>query len=153
MTAPGAEGGLGGLGPAVVVDASVVVEYLVEASLTAQAQAVFRASVDDGVGLWAPDLVYAEVVSALRRLVALRALTPQAGDVAVEDVKRLPLSVTGTRSLVSRAWQLRAAITSYDACYVALAEALGAPLVTADRKLARVVSGLGPRVAFLGELR
>lgn len=38
--------------------------------------------------------------------------------------------------LLHRVFDLRANITVYDACYVALAEALGCPLVTSDRHLA-----------------
>ncbi|MEZ5239295.1 MAG: hypothetical protein R2716_10245 [Microthrixaceae bacterium] len=44
--------------------------------------------------------------------------------------------------LLGRVWELRANLTGYDATYVALAEALGAPLVTADGRLARAS---GPR--------
>ncbi|HET8539371.1 MAG TPA: PIN domain-containing protein [Anaeromyxobacter sp.] len=39
--------------------------------------------------------------------------------------------------LLRRAWELRASITAYDAMYVALAEALRAPLLTRDGRLAR----------------
>jgi hypothetical protein len=58
----------------VIVDASVAVEYLVAFSMTRQAQALFRTSVDGDVELWAPDLLYPESVSALRRLVRVRAV-------------------------------------------------------------------------------
>jgi predicted nucleic acid-binding protein len=37
--------------------------------------------------------------------------------------------------LLARCWELRATLTAYDAAYVALAELLQAPLVTADGKL------------------
>jgi predicted nucleic acid-binding protein len=42
-----------------------------------------------------------------------------------------------TSSLVRRVWELRNNLTAYDACYVALAEALGCTLLTADVKLSR----------------
>lgn len=135
-----------------MLDASVVVEYLVAASLTDRARTVFRATIEYGVELWAPDLVYAEAVSALRRLVRLRALAPRAGEAAVADLARLPLAIAGTRSLMSRAWELRDAVTPYDACYVALSQALGVTLITADRRLVRVMTARGFRATYLGDV-
>ncbi len=136
----------------VVIDASVAVEYLVAISLTAQAQALFRSVVDRDVELWAPDLLYPESVSALRRLLRLRAIGSQAAETAVGQLSRLPLTSTGTGGLMVRAWELRQAITPYDACYVGLAEALRAPFVTADRKLIRALSHHEVRAVFLGDL-
>lgn len=135
-----------------MLDASVVVEYLVATPLTAKARAVFRTTVEQGVELWAPDLIYAAVASALRRLVALKALAPRAGAVAVADLVRLPLAIAGTRPLMPRAWDLRDAVTPYDACYVALAERLQVPLVTADRRLVRAMTTRGFSATFLGDV-
>jgi predicted nucleic acid-binding protein len=55
---------------------------------------------------------------------------------AVEDLRDWPGERFGHRSLVVRAWELRASVRSWDALYVALAEALGAILVTTDARLA-----------------
>jgi len=104
------------------------------------------------VDLWAPDLIYAEAVSAFRRLCRLRALAPAEGDQAVADLLQLPITTTGSRDLMVRAWALRGAITPYDACYVVLAEVLGAPLVTADRRLVRGLPRTTARAIFLGAL-
>ena len=136
----------------VVIDASVAVEYLVVSPLTPQAQALVRSVVERDVELWAPDLLYAESVSALRRLSRLRAITPAEGNQAVEDLRRLPITTTGTRDLMPRAWALRGAITPYDACYTALAEALGAPFVTADQRLTHALRGIGADSVYLGAL-
>ena len=54
---------------------------------------------------------------------------------ALDDLLSLPLVVYPTAPLLARAWELRHNLTVYDGCYVALAEALEAPLVTADRRL------------------
>jgi predicted nucleic acid-binding protein len=135
----------------VVIDASVVVEYLIVSPLTPQAQALLRA-VERDVEFWAPDLLYAESVSALRKLSRLRAITPAEGEQAVEDLCRLPITITGTRDLMPRAWAIRLAITPYDACYTALAEVLGAPLVTADHRLTRALRGTGLDTVYLGAL-
>ena len=52
------------------------------------------------------------------------------------DLRELPVERVSHRPLMERCWELRANVTAYDAVYVALAEAIGAPLITADRKLA-----------------
>lgn len=52
----------------------------------------------------------------------------------------LPLDLHEPRALVPRAWELRSNLTSYDAAYVALAEALGASLLTLDGALAGAVA-------------
>ncbi|MGH9205136.1 MAG: type II toxin-antitoxin system VapC family toxin, partial [Acidimicrobiales bacterium] len=56
---------------------------------------------------------------------------------ALADLTDLPLVRYAHAHLVSRVWSLRESLTAYDAVYIALAEALEAPLLTTDRKLAR----------------
>jgi predicted nucleic acid-binding protein len=117
-----------------------------------RAQAVFRATTGHEIELWAPDLIYPESVSALRRLVRLRAIPASAGDVAVGHLIELPIAIVPTRGLVRQTWPLRDVLTSYDACYAVLAEALEAPFITADRPLAKALSARGKRAVFLGDL-
>jgi predicted nucleic acid-binding protein len=136
----------------VVIDASAVVEYLVVLTLTEAATRLFHLAADGRVELWAPDLVYAESVSALRKLVRLGALAETPAESAVEHLLHLPLTATGTASLMRDAWRMREYLTPYDACYVALAEALGAVFVTAERTLAGELSKRRKRVRYLGEL-
>ena len=135
-----------------VIDASVAVEYLVTLTLTTLAQAVFRATTDHEIELWAPDLIYPESVSALRRLVRLRAIPASAGAVAVGQLIELPIAIVPTRGLVRQTWSLRDVLTSYDACYAVLAEALEAPFITADRPLVKALSARARRAVFLGDL-
>lgn len=95
----------------------------------------------DGEDLHAPHLLDVEVLSALRRLVASKRLAEGTaagfrGVLAQADIRRHPHT-----PLMDMMWSLRHAVSAYDATYVALATALGAPLVTTDRKLAGV-SGL-----------
>ncbi len=87
--------------------------------------------------LHAPDLARIEVLSALRRHVIGGQMDAAGADQAVLDLLALPLEAHPTAALAGRAWELRDTITPYDACYVALAEALDTTLVTADRRLAR----------------
>lgn len=75
-------------------------------------------------------------MSVVRRQVANGALTKRQGDNAVRDLSDLPIVIYPTAPLLTRAWELRANVTSYDACYIALAEALDCVFVTADARLA-----------------
>ena len=72
----------------------------------------------------------------IRRQLANGALTPAQANNAIEDLLNLPITVYPTAPLLRRAWELRENATAYDACYVAVAEALGCALVTADQRLA-----------------
>ena len=83
-----------------------------------------------------PHLADSELTQTLRRHVATGALTASAGSRALDAWARLELRRHGARHLLGRIWALRETVTAYDATYVALAEALDCPLVTADRRLA-----------------
>ena len=74
-----------------------------------------------------------------------RVLTSDPEDNAIADLLSMPIVVYPTAPLLRRCWQLRGNVTAYDACYVALAEALDCALLTADAKLAKAP---GPRCAF-----
>ena len=87
--------------------------------------------------LAAPDLLRIEVLSVLRRQHRQGGLDAGQVGVAVDDLLDLELDVYPTGPLLRRAWQLRDNVTAYDACYVALAEALDCPLLTADARLSR----------------
>jgi predicted nucleic acid-binding protein len=89
-----------------------------------------------------PDLLRVEVVSALRRQQLHGSLTATQARHALDDLLDVPLLVYPTVPLLRRAWDLRSNLTAYDACYVALAEALDCPLLTMDRRLA---DAPGPR--------
>src|SRR5271169_50591 len=71
----------------------------------------------------------------LRRYVRERIMTASRGEEALQDLRYLPLDRYPHDILMPRAWELRAAMTAYDAVYVALAELLDAPLVTCDRRI------------------
>jgi len=85
----------------------------------------------------APHVLDVEVLRAVRGLAA-RAVIPAArAHAAVVDLARLDIGRVPHRALLPRAWELRRNLTAYDAVYVALAEIIGVPLVTADARLAR----------------
>lgn len=76
------------------------------------------------------------MLHAIRRFERRGELDVQRSAEALGDLEQLPLARYPTLTLVERAWSLRENFTTYDAMYVALAEALETPLVTADERLA-----------------
>lgn len=96
----------------------------------------------------APHLVDAEVLSLIRRDHRRGLLDATAAGQAVADLYAWPGLRYGHRSLLERAWELRDSLRDWDALYVALAEALDAPLLTLDRRLSRA-RGLRCRVEVL----
>ena len=116
-----------------VVDASALVHYLLESDIGRQVDQRFRNS----RSLEVPHVVDLEVASALRRLDAAGVVPERRARAALEDLLRLPLVRYPAAALMPRIWELRRTLTTYDASYIALAEALAVPLVTADAKFAR----------------
>jgi len=89
-----------------------------------------------GEELVAPHLVDVEVLSGVRRALRIGLIRPERAAQALADLASLPLRRVGHTSLLRRAWELRDNLSAYDATYVALAEHLRAPLLTADVRLA-----------------
>lgn len=117
----------------IVVDASALLEFLLQTPLGTRIETrLFREEHE----LHAPHLVDVEVVQGLRRLVRTGEVSPGRADDAIADLTDLDLHRHAHLDLMDRAWKLRDNITAYDAMYVALAEALDAPIVTCDRPLA-----------------
>lgn len=117
----------------IVVDASVLVVALADDDHDGDAA---RARLR-GESLTAPELVDLEIVSVLRRQARSGSIEDRRVRLALNDLIDLPLQRAAHRPLLARCWELRESLTVYDAAYVALAEALDAPLLTADARLAR----------------
>lgn len=114
----------------IVIDSSAMVEALVGRDADDELLDVLQTSVH------APHLLDVEVLSALRGLTLGGKLELEAAEQARTDYFALTIARYELLGLADRAWELRHSYTTYDACYLALAEALGAPLYTCDRKLA-----------------
>jgi predicted nucleic acid-binding protein len=117
----------------IVVDASALLEVLLR---TPAAEAVEQRIFDNRSTLHTPHLLDIEVAQVIRRYAANGEIDGERGRAALADLTDLPLRRYSHDFLLPRIWALRNNLSAYDAAYVALAEALGAPLVTRDRRLA-----------------
>lgn len=117
----------------IVVDASVLAPALADDGVDGdQARARLR-----GEALTAPELIDLEVASVFRRLSRAGQLPARRSELALSDLLSLPLRRMSHRPLLRRCWSLRENLTTYDAAYVALAEALDLVLLTSDVRLSR----------------
>ncbi len=91
------------------------------------------------VDLRVPSLCDVEVAAGLRRALLRGLLPPERAQLALDHYLLLPLTRHGHQALLGRVLGLRSNFSAYDACYVALAEVLGAELLTADERLSRAV--------------
>ena len=116
-----------------VIDASV----LVAATTDAGPDGVWAEQVIEAGDLVAPHLAQVEATNILRRLERARLLTKLEATSAQRDLVELDLILMPFAPFAERVWELRGQVTSYDAWYIAVAEALDLPLATLDRRMSR----------------
>ena len=119
----------------IVLDASAVVAVLLDPG--SGAERIRERIESPGESLHVPHVMDLEVLHALRRQALRGALSPRRSAEALEDLANIMFVRYPHTSLIRRIWELRENVTAYDAAYVALAEALDAPLVTMDARLAQ----------------
>ena len=129
----------------IVVDASALVELLLD---TDEAGAVAARLFDSGDSLAAPHLIDVETAHVLRRYARAGEIDNRRGRKAIDDLADMPIRRYPHEILLPRVWDLQHNLTACDAVYVALAEALDAPLVTRDRRLAGA-AGHGAEIELL----
>ncbi len=116
-----------------VVDASVLVAALVEH----KSDGLWAQSMIAKDSLAAPELALVEATNVLRQLENKQKISRIEATLAHAGLLRLDVELFPFAPFAERVWELRPNLTSYDAWYVALAEALDCPLATLDRKLSR----------------
>lgn len=121
-----------------VVDASVLYEVLTNGEHAAAARALLATEPDQA----APQLIDAEVIGLLRRDAMQGSLDETSAHLAVLELASWPADRFAMSPFLDRVWELRANVRTWDAFYVALAEALDCRVVTLDRRLA---AATGPR--------
>lgn len=124
-----------------VVDASFIVAGLVDSG----PDGIWAERLLATDQLAAPHLMPVEVANILRRAIVAGDLSADVASMAHTDLLAFRVELFPYAPFAARVWELRSNITSYDAWYVALAESLGATLVTLDGRLSRAP---GPRCTF-----
>jgi len=117
----------------IVLDASAAIDWLLQ---TAAGQRIETRIFSGKESLHAPHLLDLEVAQVLRRLVLQGSVTAVRADQAIRDLLDLRVHRYPHILLISRIWQLRHNFSAYHASYIALAEAIGAVLLTRDQRLA-----------------
>jgi predicted nucleic acid-binding protein len=116
----------------IVLDASAAIDWLLQ---TGVGQRIERRIYSHRESLHAPHLLDLEVAQVLRRLVREAAISAQRADQAIQDLLSLRVTRYPHFVFLPDIWRLRHNVSAYDAAYVALAEKLGATLITRDSRL------------------
>jgi predicted nucleic acid-binding protein len=116
----------------IVLDASAAVDWLIQSPAGLRIEnRILRDQT-----LHAPHLLDLEVAQVLRRLARQGTVSDQRAEAALQALFQLRVVRYPHLNLLPRVWHLRHNLSAYDAAYVALAEKLGAPLITRDSRLA-----------------
>jgi predicted nucleic acid-binding protein len=117
----------------IVIDSSVLVAALVDSGPHGD----WAEEVLAGRSLLAPELVRAEATNIFRRLERAKLIATPEANAAQDDLMQLDIELFPFEPFAGRIWELRHNVTSYDAWYVAIAEALELPLATLNVPLSK----------------
>ena len=141
--------------PKCVVDASVGIKLFVDEELSEVAELLFAEPVTSREACrYVPDLFFIECANVLWKYVLRYSYPPEDARRNLSLLYDLSLDTIAATTLISEALNIALAhsISVYDACYVATADLVEAPLVTADERLVKRLEGTKHQVCFLGSL-
>jgi predicted nucleic acid-binding protein len=135
-----------------VIDANIVLKLYHRQPGSEQADALFALLESSAPAqFYVPDLFYAECTNVFAQYARLTGYSAKEAQEDMTELRALVLHVVPTEDLAAQALEiaLKQRVSGYDACYVALAQRIKAPLITADEKLVRSLAGKGYTVHSL----
>ena len=138
-----------------MVDASVGIKLFIPEDYSDRAESLFNPLAGGPrTEMVVPDLFYAECANILWKYVQRFGYSRAEARKDISELKSLDLKVVSTAFLMPRALELalKWEVTAYDACYLALAEELKAPFVTADQKLLKRLKSGPVSLKWIGDL-
>jgi predicted nucleic acid-binding protein len=142
--------------PIWVVDASVGIKLFVPEEYSSEVLSFFKpSSSDEPDDIFVPDLFYAECANILWKYVHRVGYPFSEAKKDIAELKKINLITVSSVQLMEKALELALEwdITTYDACYLALADQLKAPLLTADEKLLKRVKARHLRMVWIGDFK
>lgn len=124
----------------IVIDASALVDGLIDERPERRLQVWSRVWGKERVVT--PEIIDLEVVSAVRRKLFAGEIDTRRAETALAELAEAPLRRSPHKPLLSLIWEMRNNVSAYDGAYVALAQALEVPLLTADARLSRAADGV-----------
>lgn len=115
----------------IVLDSSALIEFVLHSQAAGNANHL----VDDET--IAPALLIPESLNALKKQYLRKRITLERARMAMRRIESAPVDLVSMHDLTRNVWDLAATFSTYDACYVALADKFRVPLVTCDERLAR----------------
>lgn len=137
-----------------VVDASVVVQHLLNERFTANADALFD-QVDKSITLYIPEFCLLECSNVLWKQVRFQEMPPSQADELMTDLAALVMTRIPVVNLLRRGLQIGLAhqLAIYDSVYIALAETLGYPLITVDERQSKAALAEGISLKPLSDFK
>lgn len=128
-----------------VLDASVVVQRLIQDTHTPYVRALFQRLTETDDHLWVPEFCLVECANMLWKAVRFRGMPPEQAVRLLTDLAALPLRVVPVSDLLPRALTLGMThnLSIYDSIYIAMVERLACPLVTVDARQSQAAAASG----------